>query len=127
MAKYGFCSFKPQNFAPSTCFQLLYEQYLNVTSTACIFTSILLAQFNQTEIQIKYWPSRLAVISYSSTYHRTRSFLIVKAKLSHIVRGLILISGPISVAARSKVCVCGGLLTGIAGSIPAGSIDVCLL
>jgi len=54
MAKYGFCSSEPQNFARSTCVQLLYEQCLDLTSTASIFTNYLLAQFNQTEIQIKY-------------------------------------------------------------------------
>jgi hypothetical protein len=33
----------------------------------------------------------------------------------------------ITVAARSKAWVCGRSLTGIAGSNPAGSMDVCLL
>jgi hypothetical protein len=34
---------------------------------------------------------------------------------------------PIPVAARSKARVCGRSLAGIAGSIPAGGMDVCLL
>jgi hypothetical protein len=34
---------------------------------------------------------------------------------------------PISVAAPSKAWVCGCLLAGIAGSISAGGVDVCLL
>ena len=34
---------------------------------------------------------------------------------------------PITVAARSKVWVCGRWLAGIAGSNPAGGVDVCLL
>ena len=34
---------------------------------------------------------------------------------------------PSSVAARSKACVCHGSLAGVAGSNPAGSMDVCLL
>ena len=33
----------------------------------------------------------------------------------------------IPVAARSKAWVCGRSLAGIAGSIPAGGMDVCLL
>jgi hypothetical protein len=34
---------------------------------------------------------------------------------------------PIPVAARSKAWVCGPSLAGIAGSNPAGDIDVCVL
>jgi len=34
---------------------------------------------------------------------------------------------PIPVAARSKACVCGRSLAGIAGSNLAGGMDVCLL
>jgi hypothetical protein len=34
---------------------------------------------------------------------------------------------PIAVVARSKACVGGSSLTGIAGSSPAGGMDVCLL
>jgi len=34
---------------------------------------------------------------------------------------------PIRVAARSKAWVCGGSLSGIAGSNPSGGMDVCLL
>ena len=34
---------------------------------------------------------------------------------------------PIPVATRSKACVCGRPLAGIAGSNPAGGMDVCLL
>ena len=34
---------------------------------------------------------------------------------------------PIAVAARSKAWVCGRWIVGIAGSIPAGGMDVCLL
>ena len=105
MAKYGFCSFKPQNFALSTCFQFLYEQYLDLTSTASIFTNFLLAQFNQTEILTKYLLSSLSVTSYSSTNHMTRSFLIVKAVWSPTVQGLILISGSIPAAVPSKARV----------------------
>jgi hypothetical protein len=36
-------------------------------------------------------------------------------------------AGPISVAARSKVWVCGRSLTGIVGANPAGGMDICLL
>jgi hypothetical protein len=34
---------------------------------------------------------------------------------------------PISVAARSKACVCGRSLAGTAGWNPAGGVGVCLL
>jgi len=34
---------------------------------------------------------------------------------------------PVPVAARSKPWVCGRLLVGIAGSIPARGMDTCLL
>ena len=34
---------------------------------------------------------------------------------------------PIPVAAQSKACICGRSLAGIAGSNPAGGVDVCLL
>jgi len=34
---------------------------------------------------------------------------------------------PISEAARSKACVCGRFLFGIAGSNPTGGMDACLL
>ena len=40
---------------------------------------------------------------------------------------LILVMGRFTVAARSKAWVCGRWLAGIAGSNPAGGMDVCLL
>ena len=36
-------------------------------------------------------------------------------------------TSPISVAARSKTSVCSHSLAEIAGSIPAGDVDICLL
>jgi len=37
------------------------------------------------------------------------------------------LTAPVPVAARSKACVYGRSLAGIAGSNPAGSMDVCLV
>ena len=39
----------------------------------------------------------------------------------------LILSEPIPVAVRSKAWVCGHSLAGIAGSNPAGGMDVCLL
>jgi hypothetical protein len=54
----------------------------------------------------------------------TRNRLYGKATLLFI---FCMLQGPIPVAARSKAWVCGRSLAGIAGSIPAGDTDVCLL
>jgi hypothetical protein len=51
--------------------------------------------------------------------------LLVRMYLSNNSKVITMV--PISVAARSKTWVYGRLLSGIAGSNPAGDMDVCLL
>jgi hypothetical protein len=79
---------------------VVYEQYLYVTSTVCIFIHIWLAQFNQTEIQTNYCLSHQVLITYTLTHYMTRNFLITKDAVWHKVQGLILIS---TVAHTSKI------------------------
>jgi len=53
------------------------------------------------------------------------SFMPIKTKGKIIVVHILIL--PMSEAARSKVWVCGYSLAEMAGSNPAGSMDVCLL
>jgi hypothetical protein len=73
-------------------------------------------------------------LSVSTTFYLLAAtcFDLYEKCLSHIngaglFTGPYLHGAPIPAAARSKVWACGCSLAGIAGSIPAESMDVCLL
>ena len=56
---------------------------------------------------------------------RILAYLVVMVRIE--VCAIMSVLRPIPVAARSKAWVCGRSLDGIAGSKPAGGMDVCLL
>jgi hypothetical protein len=58
---------------------------------------------------------------------RNLHVVIRKVFFPHKITGLNILLTPIPVAARFKAWVCGQALAGIAGSNPAGHVDVWLL
>jgi hypothetical protein len=58
-------------------------------------------------------------------FHLTRATLLARLIIIDLI--ILTIFGYVAVAEPSKAWVCGRSLAGIAGSKPAGGMDVCLL